>query len=717
MHGSRANGLLAAALASAAFLLAVNALTAAGDSVLVALWWPSTALLTALLIKAPPRRVRLLAGFAALVFLAAALLAGRGPVFAVGFAVANTVEAMLVLRWLTGFDVEHAQLRSWTDYRRLLVGIGIASGAAGAITAMTIGITGGQELWRPMVWIAITHLGAQAVVLPLFMRQPRFSVDLRKVEVAAHVLLLLLGGLACFTADGGEPVAFLLLPLLMWSAARFTPQWASIELLVVSVGVTLLTVVEQGPFAEVTQDASLLKIAASSPTFVAVSAITSVAFSVAMAHLRDSLRRIREHELQLGQLLDSASGTAFIATDLDGLITWFSPGAEELLGYTAEEVVGLMTPVPFHERREILSRAKAFGIKPGYGAVTHLVALGEEQDTRDWTYICKDGTRLMVSLSATAVRNDAGKPISFLSVVRDVTDRRAAEQALVFALDKERETNHRMLELDRAKGDFVSAVSHELRTPLTSIVGYTELLADDQIGNLTQAQLQLVERIDRNGERLLHLVEDLLTLARVEDGSFTLDRAPTDLRSAVRAGVDEVALTARQCKVRLSVRLPSVPVSVDGDHGYLERLVLNLVGNAVKFTDEGGLVEVELDIIGDTAELTVSDNGMGIPLEEQGRLFERFFRSSLATQHAIQGTGLGLHIVRSIAEAHDGRIDFQSTPGVGTLFRFTVPLTPGSAAPAPAQQPTPQTECPDSGSEQLRRADLPAQGKARGYRS
>lgn len=691
MQGSRSNGLLIAGLATCALVVSVYSLSAAPDPHLVARAWPATALATVILILAPARHTRPLVGLVAALFLAAGLTTGHDLVFSVGFAIANAVEALLVLRWLTGFDVDRPQLRTWSDYRRWLLGITVASSAAGAITAMTIGITGGEELWRPLMWITITHLGAQTVVLPLVMRQPRHRVQISAAELIFHVLLLVLGALACFHADRSEPVAFLLLPVLMWAAARFTPRWANIELLVVALGMAGLTAVGRGPFTDVTGQASILSIAASSQTFVAVSAVTVFAFSVAMGHLRDSLRRIRENELQLGQLLDSASGTAFIATDLDGLITWFSPGAEQLLGYTGEEVVGRITPMPFHDPHELAARASELGVPLGYGVVTDAVVLGAEQETRDWTFVRKDGSRLTVSLSVTAVRDDDGRPLSFLNVVRDVTDRRAAEQALVFALDKERETNQRMLELDRAKGEFVSAVSHELRTPLTSIVGYTELLADDLSGNLTETQHQLVERIDRNGERLLHLVEDLLSLARVEDGSLSLDRVPTDLRDAVRVATDEVSHAAHKGRVTLRLNLPAEPVLLQGDPAYLERLVLNLVSNAVKFTPAKGIVEVGLTTSHDTAELRVSDTGMGIPIEEQGRLFQRFFRSSLATENAIQGTGLGLHIVRSIAEAHHGTVDFESTPGVGTTFRFTVPLA-ASSGPEQEQDEEPDEE-------------------------
>ena len=674
MQGSRSTYLLTIGLAGPALLLAVRSLDHAPDPDLVARWWVSTALVTTLLVLAPRDHLRRLTWVVALVFLVAGLVAGRGVTFSIGLAVANTAEALVVLWWLTGFQPGRPPLRAWKDYRRWLLAISVGSLVAGVLTAGTLALGGTDDLWRPLLWISVTHLGAQAVLLPLCMRQSAHRVRVSMIEVLSHLALLALAAVACLTADESQPVAFLLLPVLMWSAARFTPRWATLELFGVSTGIAVLTALGHGPFVPLTGEASVLEIAASSQTFVAISAITAVAFSVAMGHLRDTLRKNREHEVQLGQLLDSASGTAFIATDLDGVITWFSPGAEQLLGYTGPEVIGRMSPLQFHETREILRRARELGISPDYGVVTAPVTRGAEQDTRDWTYVRKDGSRLTVSLSATAVRDDDGRPLSHLSVVRDVTDRRAAEQALVFALDKEREANQRMHDLDRAKGEFVSSVSHELRTPLTSIVGYTELLRDDDSGTLTESQHQLIERIDRNGDRLLHLVEDLLTLARVEEGSLQLEHATTDLCERVRAATAEVSHAAHKARVALHVDLPATPVLMEGDAAYLERLTLNLVGNAVKFTRSGGTVEVDVTVVGDVARLTVKDNGMGIPVEEQDRVFQRFFRSSLATEHAIQGTGLGLNIVRAIAEAHHGRLSFESAPGVGTTFRFEVPI-------------------------------------------
>jgi PAS domain S-box-containing protein len=678
VHGSRGRGLLAAGLTACALVAAYRALHAAPDPSLVARWWPATALVTVLFLMLPRQLAR---GFVFLTttgFFAVGLLAGHDVVFSLGFAVANTVEVLVVVWWLTRFDEGVPRLHTWGDYRRWLIGICLGSAAAGLVTAGTLWVADGAHgdaPWRTLLWIAVTHGGAQALVLPLVMQQQQHRIRVSALEITLHAVLMVIGLSACIAASAGQPVAFLLLPVLMWGAARFPHLWSNLELAGVAAAFALLSAIGQGPFPDVPGRAPLLTIAASAQVFVLISAITAVAFSVATSHLRDSLRRLRENELQLGQLLDSASGTAFIATDLEGVITWFSPGAEQLLGYRAEDLVGRATPIQFHEPRELISRARSLGIPATtYEVITAPLQRGEEQDTRDWTYVRPDGGRLTVSLSVTAVRDDAGRPQSYLSVVRDVTDRRAAEQALLAALDKEREANRRMHEVDRAKDDFVSSVSHELRTPLTSIVGYTELLTDGLTGAMTAMQTDLVEKIDRNGERLLNLVEDLLTLSRVENGSFRLERTPTDLRDAVHAGTAEVTSAAQRQGVAMSVIVPPEPVMVVGDSHHLERLVLNLVSNAVKFTDRGGSVRVGLEVQHETAVLSVSDTGMGIPFEEQPNLFQRFFRSSVATERAIQGTGLGLNIAQSIAKAHQGSVAFESTPGVGTTFRFTVPL-------------------------------------------
>ena len=239
---------------------------------------------------------------------------------------------------------------------------------------------------------------------------------------------------------------------------------------------------------------------------------------------------------------------------------------------------------------------------------------------------------------------------------------------------QELEIIRRLRELDQVKSDFVSSVSHELRTPLTSIIGYLDMLVEGDAGALNDEQLQLAEVVDRNSRRLLALIEDLLILSRIESGSTRPQSTPVDLASVV-ADVHRAVLPilgARELDVVIDV--PDDLGCVLGDGGQLERVLFNLVTNAVKFTPEGGRVSIVGSAADGLARLSVSDSGIGIPEEEQAHLFTRFFRASTAREHAIQGTGLGLVIVKSIVENHGGTISVASLVDVGTTVTVELPL-------------------------------------------
>lgn len=680
MSGTRPNWPQTAGLVTLAVLACYRALSHAPDSHLIARWWISSAVIALLFLLLPRRQIPLIGGGSLLLLITTGILTGNSYFFSITFAATTVLESALVAWWLTRGATTPPTMLSWPSFITWMRAIASASGISAVIIAGILLVDQDASIWRTLVWVFVTHVAGLSVILPLAMRWPNQTVRVPTFEVVSHLALLAVAAAACVSADENEPVAFLLLPILLWSAARFSSRWTNIELLLTALGIAVLTAANHGPFQELNGQISLLEIAASSQTFVAVCGVAVVAFSVAVAHLQDSLRQNAEHEGQLKELLDSARGTAFIVTDPSGIITLFSPGAELLLGYSAEEVVGRSTPIPFHDRLEIHTRARELGITPDYRVVTKPLEEGAAQETRDWTYVCKDTSRLSVSLSATAVRDAQGRPLRYLNIVRDVSDRRAAEQTLVNALEKERETTQRMLEIDRVKDDFISTVSHELRTPLTSIMGYTELLTDGVTGELDQAQLGLVERIERNSDRLLRLVEDLLTLARFEHEEVTTPRSETDLREAVASASRHVAFAATRHGVTVRVATPETPVLVDGDPGDLERLVANLIDNAVKFSPTGAAVEVNLEVIAGMGRLSVHDDGVGIPPDEQDKLFRRFFRSSISSKLEIQGTGLGLSIVQAVAEAHQGKITFESTPEGGTTFEFKVPLRETCAA-------------------------------------
>ncbi|MEV4861251.1 ATP-binding protein [Streptomyces ossamyceticus] len=255
---------------------------------------------------------------------------------------------------------------------------------------------------------------------------------------------------------------------------------------------------------------------------------------------------------------------------------------------------------------------------------------------------------------------------------------RALHTSLLY--EKETRLVEKLRALDQAKSDFLSTVSHELRTPLTSIVGYIELLKDEETGPLTPPQLRMLDVVDRNANRLRALIEDLLTLSRIESGTFGSMKKPVDLHGLVASAADAIRPAAEAASVALETRCPARPLVLEADGDQLDRVLMNLLSNAVKFTPEGGKVTVATETRNGEAVLTVSDNGIGIPPAEQEKLFQRFFRASNATDAAIPGTGLGLTIVHTIVANHGGEMEVHSEEGRGTTFTARLPLPDGNGA-------------------------------------
>jgi signal transduction histidine kinase len=233
--------------------------------------------------------------------------------------------------------------------------------------------------------------------------------------------------------------------------------------------------------------------------------------------------------------------------------------------------------------------------------------------------------------------------------------------------------NDELRRLDRLKDDFIASVSHELRTPLTSIRGYLELVLDCEVGELTEEQRRYLLVVDRNADRLLRVVGDLLFAAQVEAGKIPLEYSTTDLDELVCEAVEAARPLAAEQGVELELDAEGASELV-GDKARLAQILDNLIANAVKFTPEGGHVHVRTFSEADRAVVEVSDTGIGISEEDQDRLFQRFFRAEGALSHAIKGTGLGLAIAKAIVDAHGGELSVKSTAGRGTTFRIGLPL-------------------------------------------
>jgi signal transduction histidine kinase len=276
----------------------------------------------------------------------------------------------------------------------------------------------------------------------------------------------------------------------------------------------------------------------------------------------------------------------------------------------------------------------------------------------------------------------------------------AAGQAIAIGtigvdISEQKEVEAQLREVDRLKGEFVASVSHELRTPLTSICGYAEMLLGDPAISVSSAveptpERRMIEVIERNGRRLLSLVDDLLTLSRVDAGSYGQYEQPVDLADVVRSAVSVVTPSLAESGVTLEVDTAAELAPVGGDRSQLERVVLNLLTNAVKFSERGDTVKVALAAQegGEPGiQLVVSDTGIGITADEVPKLFTRFFRTSEARRRVIQGTGLGLAVVKEIVDRHGGQISVSSAPGEGTTMTVLLPAldVSGRSFPKPRQ--------------------------------
>ncbi len=289
------------------------------------------------------------------------------------------------------------------------------------------------------------------------------------------------------------------------------------------------------------------------------------------------------------------------------------------------------------------------------------------------------GTRRTFARFAAPVHDGRGRLIGRLLVLRDVTGEREAE---------------------RAKEDFFALVSHELRTPLTAILGYVELVLSDDTPALPHEHARHLDVVERNARRLVRLVGDLLFAAQVEGAPLLIEPGSLDLVQLVRDAVDLARPRAEEAGIALALDLNPLEPCL-GDRDRLAQVLDNLISNALKFTPPGGRVSVRLTADGGRARIDVADTGVGIPAEDLPRLFDRFYRARNVAERAIPGLGLGLMIVRAIAEAHGGAVMVRSEIGRGTTFTVLLPqraldvgerrrpLQTGALGAAPVEPPDP----------------------------
>jgi PAS domain S-box-containing protein len=367
----------------------------------------------------------------------------------------------------------------------------------------------------------------------------------------------------------------------------------------------------------------------------------------------------------------AASREVIIGMDVAGTIVVWNEGARDFYGYTREEVIG-----------KPISVLLPPGEDPEFQQVFDRLLDGEPVARYETGHQRRDGHLVHVSISVSPVRNGPdGTIVGLSAIVRDMSEVRRTQDALEQAIHNERVMVEKLRDLDRVRTSFVSSVSHELRTPLTSILGYLELLGDDP-ADMNEHQVEMLDIVSRNSKRLLALIEDLLVLSRIESGSFKVLKEPVDIRALVSAVAREVQPKIAASGHHLQVQVADDVGSVLGDPSELERVMLGLLSNAIKFTQPGGVITIRAQREGGTARIAVIDTGLGIPEAELGEVFDPFFRSEIADRRAIPGTGLGLPIARTIVEQHGGSISCESEPGKGTAMTVTLPFAIQEQRPA-----------------------------------
>ncbi len=470
-------------------------------------------------------------------------------------------------------------------------------------------------------------------------------------------------------------VGFLALPLLVWAAIKFPPLF--VHSAVMACGLITITLQLTAPGSAsadpATHTASLFLF------LLSVSSLTLIVNVVVQQQRRLAGELAFRAQQERVELMLQAATDAVISFDEGGALSYWNPAAERLFGRSAADALG--RPV-----QEILPLPKLVAATDGIAA---LCDAGDDLFSgavTEFDAVDAAGRPLAVELSLTAYRNDSGWAAT--AFMRDARAHKRQEEALRLARDKAEEAT-------RAKSLFLATMSHELRTPLSGIIGMLQLGLREPMPAQSRSRVSLALG---NAEALLAIINDILDFSKIEAGKMGFESVDFDLREMVHSLVELLDLRAQEEGLSLLSDVdPNVPQWLRGDPMRLRQILLNLIGNALKFTEVG---TVELRVAcGSTEtgrlllEIEVEDTGIGISYEAQQRLFSSFEQADVTTTRKYGGTGLGLTITRALVEGMAGEITLRSAPGVGSTFRVAVPVAIGAPVQSVQEDPVAPFDC------------------------
>ena len=388
------------------------------------------------------------------------------------------------------------------------------------------------------------------------------------------------------------------------------------------------------------------------------------------------LHRFQTADSERQAVLDAATQLSIIATDLDGTIKLFNKGASTLLGYNPAEMIDNCSVLTLHLASELDHYGKKVGSVSGTsGSGLHDMKVFDQfvkqkqSQAQEWFYVCKDGSHLPVSLSITSLYNPDGRVDGYLFTAMDMTLKKQMERDLIQSKELAESAN-------ASKGDFLARMSHEIRTPMNGIIGMASLL---QKTPLNPRQHNYTEKLLNSANTLLRLINDILDFSKIDAGKLQLEEVPFYLEDILGNIANVVGMQAERKGLEFVFQIdPQVSNNLVGDPLRLGQVLMNLAGNAVKFTEQGEIVisvslqnrfEEEL-----TLRFSVRDTGIGLHQEQIDNLFSAFSQADDSITRKYGGTGLGLAICKQLTELMDGEIWAVSEKGIGTEFIFTAKL-------------------------------------------
>jgi two-component system CheB/CheR fusion protein len=392
-----------------------------------------------------------------------------------------------------------------------------------------------------------------------------------------------------------------------------------------------------------------------------------------------------DYSIQLARLaaIVASSDDAIVSKTLDGLIQSWNAGATRIFGYQESEVIGkpitiIIPPELQEEERRILA----------------LVRHGERVDHFDTIRLTKDGRRIAISLTVSPVRDSSGTIVGASKVARDVSERKAAEEALRESELRLRASEEALLDADRRKDEFLALLAHELRNPLAPI--RYALAANKKQGRTADQQRRAEEVIERQVTHMSRLLDDLLDVSRITRGTLELKKSPTELTLVVGSAIETARPVLDAKHHTLALDLPQQAVRLDADAVRLAQVFSNLLINAAKYTDPGGRIVLRATQQGNELTVAISDNGIGISEDMKPRLFTLFSQAQSAMGRSEGGLGVGLSLVRGLVSLHGGTVEARSD-GLGKGSEFIVRIPVGAALEHPESDVAADVPVPGAG--------------------